>query len=250
MSNAMYKVGTVARIAKVTVRTLHHYDEIGLLIPSGRSGSGYRLYTDDDVRRLQQIRFHREFVMALEDIRMLLVSQDFDVHTALQEHRKRLRARLRQTQALIATIDRMLGAQDGGRTMTDKLFGGFTQEEYAPEAKERWGDTPAWEVSQKRVARYTDDDWRMIKQESESIVEQLATLLAAGEAAESPNAMSAAEQHRLHIDRWFYACSPQIHAALSEMYVNDPRFAEYFEKRGKGLSAYVAEVIQANAARS
>ncbi len=251
MSERTYKVGAVARIGKVTVRTLHHYDEIGLLTPSGRNRAGYRLYTAADIERLQQIRFHRELGMALEDIRYALDAPGFDSRVALRQHRARLARRLTETAALVATIDRMLSTREGDAPMTaEELFEGFKQEQLEAEAEERWGGTPSWEEAQRRTRGYGPDDWKAIKAESKAIVEELAARQAAGDAPDSEAAMAAAEQHRQHIDRWFYACSLQMHAALAEMYVTDHRFAESFDKHADGLSSYVFAAIKSNADRS
>jgi DNA-binding transcriptional MerR regulator len=245
----MYRVGEVAAVAKVTVRTLHHYDEIGLLIPSGRSGSGYRLYTEDDIARLQHIRFHRELGLALEEIRAALASPDFDAGAVLRAHRERLVSRLRETEALVATIDRTLRTLDGETEMSaEERFDGFQPEEHAAEAKARWGDTSAYKESARRTSNYGPADWEVIQAEADGIVVRFAGCRDEGAAADSDAAMALAEEHRQHIDRWFYACSPQMHVGLSEMYVQDERFAAYFDKHGEGLSAYVAEAIRANAA--
>ncbi|MFW6198410.1 MAG: MerR family transcriptional regulator [Acidobacteriota bacterium] len=250
MARRTYRVGQVADLAGVTVRTLHHYDEIGLLVPSGRSRAGYRLYTRDDIERLQQIRFHRELGMPLEEIRRVLDARDFDARAALREHRRRLTERKREAERLIATIDRMLEAPEGDDTMSaQELFDGFRHEEHAAEAEERWGDTPSWEEARRRTASYGPEDWTIIKTEAEEIVRELAACREDGEAPDSEAAMELAEQHRRHIDRWYYPCSPEMHAGLAEMYVNDPRFAGYFDRHGEGLSGYVSAAIRANAGR-
>ena len=251
MPEQKYSVGEVARIAKVTIRTLHHYDRTGLLVPSSRTGSGYRQYTTADIERLQQIRFHRELGFALEEIRALLDADDFDAEQALRRHREQLVQRIESTEELIATIDRMLSASQGERPMTnEEMFDGFQPEQHHEEAKQRWAHTPAWKESMRRTRSYGPEQWRQIKDEAETIVQEMATAQANGQAPESEAAMDLAERHRQHIDRWFYACSPQMHAALAAMYVSDPRFAEYFDKHGDGLSAFFEQAIQANVARS
>lgn len=251
MSDRMYKVGTVAQIAKVTIRALHHYDEIGLLTPSGRSGAGYRLYTHADIERLQQIRFHRELGMPLDRIRDILDAPSFESRAALLEHRKHLTTRLHETEALVATIDRMLDTHQGGKTMNAKdMFDGFEPDQYEPEAKAAWGNTPSWKEAQRRTKSYGPEQWSTIKAEEKAIVQSLAANQAAGDATDSDVAMESAEAHRLHLDRWYYPCSPQMHAGLAEMYTSDPRFAKHFNDYGDGLAAYVAEAIRANAARA
>ena len=250
MSQRMYKVGEVARIAKVTIRTLHHYDGIGLLVPSGRSSAGYRLYTEADVASLQHIRFHRELGLALEEIRTILESRDFDSRAVLREHRERLVQRLSETEALVATIDRTLSTLEGETEMSvEERFDGFQPEEHAAEATERWGSTEAYKESARRTGTYGPAEWERIQAEVEGIVLRFAACRAEGVAADSEAAVQLAEEHREHIDRWFYACSPQMHAGLAEMYVHDERFAAYFDKHGEGLAAYVADAIRVNAQR-
>ena len=232
----MYKVGEVARIAKVTIRTLHHYDEIGLLVPSGRSSAGYRLYTETDIASLQHIRFHRQLGLAL------------DSRAVLREHRERLVRRLSETEALVATIDRTLSTLEGETKMgVEERFDGFQPEEYAAEAEQRWGKKDAYRESVRRTGAYGAAEWETIQAEVEGIVLRFAACRSEGAAADSEAAIQLAEEHREHIDRWFYACSPQMHAGLAEMYVHDERFAEFFDKHGEGLSSYVADAIRANA---
>ena len=249
MSKRMYKVGEVARIAKVTIRTLHHYDEIGLLVPSGRSSAGYRLYTEADIASLQHIRFHRDLGLALDEIRAILESPDFDSRAVLREHRQRLVQRLSETEALVATIDRTLSSLEGETEMSvEQRFDGFQPEEHAAEATQRWGKTDSYKESARRTAEYGPAEWETIQAEADGIVLRFAACHGEGAAADSEAATQLAEEHREHIDRWYYACSHQMHAGLAEMYVHDERFAASFDKHGAGLSGYVAEAIRANTA--
>lgn len=245
-----YTVGEVARLARITVRTLHHYDEIGLLVPSQRSESGYRLYTAEDLTRLHQILLFRALGFSLESIRGLLDDPRADRRRALQEQRQALLDRIEQTRSLIAAVDDALRALDGGVEMdAEKLFEGFDPSQYEEEAKQRWGHTEAWRISKERTGKYRKEDWARIQAEAGEIYRRLAELLAEGKRPNDAEAMDAAEQHRLHIDRWFYPCPPAMHAGLGQMYVADPRFTEFFEKQREGLAAFVSEAFQANAAR-
>jgi hypothetical protein len=126
--------------------------------------------------------------------------------------------------------------------MGEKMFEGF--DEYADEARERWGHTEAYQESMRRTKRYTKEDWARIKAEGESIESRLAELLEKGVPAES--AVALAEEHRLHIDRWFYPCSKEHHLALGEMYVADARFRAHYDKRREGLAEYLAAAIRAS----
>ena len=154
-----YQVKDVARLTGVSVRTLHHYDAIGLLVPSGRTAAGYRLYTDADLLRLQQILIGRELGLPLEEIRQSLDDPRFDRKAALLDQRQRLHERARQADAMIRAIDTALAALDGSvttgeMTMAD-LFDGFDPSRYEAEARERWGGTRAFDEVAERTKRYT-----------------------------------------------------------------------------------------------
>jgi DNA-binding transcriptional MerR regulator len=246
--NATWTVGDLARIARVTVRTLHHYDEIGLLRPSSFTESGYRLYGPAELERLHLVRLYRSAGVPLPDIRRILDAPGFDRVAALRAHRERLVAQIEETEALVATLDRLLAP--GGVVTKEELFDGFQPEEYAEEARQRWGHTEAFQESQRRTQAYRPEDWQEVKAEVAAVEEELAACLAAGLPASSDRAMDAAERHRLHIDRWFYPCSPAFHVNLGEMYVADPRFTAHYDQRAPGLAAYVRDAIVANAARA
>ena len=126
----------------------------------------------------------------------------------------------------------------------------FDHAQYEDEVKERWGDSDAYKESMRRTRRYGKGDWARIKEEGDAVMARLAELLAEGAHAAGRAAMDLAEEHRCHIDRWFYPCSHKMHRGLAEMYTADPRFMEYFEKRAEGLAVFVQDAILANAARS
>lgn len=247
---ANFTVGEVARLAKVTVRTLHHYDAIGLLSPSGRSDSGYRLYGRADLERLQQIRLYRELGMSLDAIRAVLDDPDFDRVTALRRHREALLERIEDAERLVRTVDATLAAisEDTPMSMSD-LFDGFDPDAHAPEAEVRWGDTPQFQQSQQRTKGYGPKQWAAIQAETQEINALFAAQLAAGLPPESTEAMDAAEAHRQHITRWFYTCSRAMHAQVAQMYTEDPRFEAHYEKVVPGLAAYVRAAVEANLAR-
>lgn len=252
MPERHYQVSEVARLTGVTVRALHHYDEIGLLVPSRRSAKGYRLYTDDDLLRLQQIVIGRALGMSLEHIRRMLDDPSFEHREALLQQRALLVERFEQTEKMIRSIDAALTAIDrarGNEMDAKQMFDGFDPAKYEDEARQQWGSTPAWAESQRRTSKYGPEDWAKMKAEAEAILEALAELMRSGVAAAAEAAVALAEQHRLHIDRWFYPCDAQMHANLAELYVHDPRFAAHFERHGEGLASYLADAIRANAGR-
>jgi DNA-binding transcriptional MerR regulator len=237
-----YTVGEVARIARISVRTLHHYDEIGLVKPSGRSAAGYRFYTDTDLDRLQQVLFFRELELKLDDIVAILDDPGFDRRKTLIAQRALLLDRIEKHRVTLALVEKTIRALDGEVTMTK-------EEMFELEAKERWGDTEAYRISKERTKRYGKDDWARIKAEQESIFAAFAELAEEEVASTDVRAMDVAERHRLFVDRTFYPCARAMHAALGQMYVDDPRFAENFDKRRPGLAEYVRDAVIANARR-
>jgi DNA-binding transcriptional MerR regulator len=253
MSAKGHTVSQVARLAHVTVRTLHHYDEIGILVPSQRSAAGYRLYSDDDVARLHQILLFRELGFGLDAIADVLDEPAAARLSALKEQRDRLVVQRQRTDAVIRAVDAALAALEGGAPMsTEKMFEGFEefgQGPYADEARERWGHTEAYQESARRTKAYGKAEWTAIRDEGGATLDAFATLFDAGAAPDGAEAMDAAEQARLHIDRWFYPCSRAMHAVLAEGYVSDPRFAAFYDRVRPGLAAFVSAAIKANAAR-
>ena len=249
-----YRVKDVARIAGVSVRALHHYDEIGLLVPKARSTAGYRLYSEDDLLRLQQILIGRELGLSLEEIRRLLDDPRFDRRKALLSQKEQLRARVRQTEGMIRAVDAALAILDerkkGGSMDTKAIFDGFDPSKYEDEARERWGKTDAYKESMKRTKRYTPDDWKRIKAEQQSIYEDSVKVMKVGGKPSDSKAMDIAERHRLSIDRWFYPCSHAMHEGLASLYESDSRFAENINKHGEGLTDFLVAAIRANAKRN
>jgi DNA-binding transcriptional MerR regulator len=243
----------VARLAGVTVRTLHHYDRIGLLSPSGRTATGYRVYGAHDLDRLHQVLVYRELGFPLEEVAALLDDAHTDPEAHLRRQHGLLRDRLERTRAVIAALEKEMEARQMGISLTPEekfeLFGEGYSEDYEREAEERWGETEAWAQSARRTSAYTKADWVAIKAEADDVQQRFATAMRAGSPADSAEAMAVAEDHRQHISRWFYDCPPAMHAGLGRMYVEDERFAATYEKVAPGLAQYVSTAVQANAAR-
>jgi DNA-binding transcriptional MerR regulator len=247
-----YQVSEVAQITGVSVRALHHYDAIGLLVPKERTDAGYRVYDQDDLLRLQQILIGREQGLALEAIRRVLDDPQFDRAQALQAQKRELQARARRTDAMIRAVDAALSMleDEGGSTMDLKqLFDGFDPAAYEAEAKERWGDTDAYRESAKRSKRYGKAEWQQIKAEQDAIYADAAQALRAGHAPESDEATDVAERHRRSIERWFYPCSTGMHANLADLWEADARFAENIDRHAAGLTPFLAAAVRANARR-
>ncbi|HQD03102.1 MAG: MerR family transcriptional regulator [Actinomycetales bacterium] len=250
-----FTVGQVADLLGVTVRTLHHYDGIGLVVPSERSRAGYRLYTTADLTRLQHVVVYRRLEFPLEQIATLLEEGATDPR-ASAEHLRRQRAavltRLDELRDLVTAIDTALEATMNDRPATREemrdLFGDGFSDDYQAEAQERWGETAAWKQSAARTARYTKADWVEVKAEMAAVGEGFAAAMDAGMPPTSEAAMDAAEAHRASIER-FYDCSSLMHRGLADMYLADPRFTKTYEDIRVGMAQYVHDAIYANSAR-
>ena len=244
-------VGQVATRYGVTVRTLHHYDDVGLLTPSARSHSGYRQYTPDDLARLQHIVVYRRLGFRLEAIAELLDGGAVVEH--LRRQKDVVMSRLDEMKDLVSAIDRALEHEMNGTNLTPdeqkELFGDGFEDEYAAEAQERWGGTEAWQQSQSRTSGYTRADWEEISAETADINAAYVAAMEADLPASSAAAMDAAECARVQIHERFYDITPEFHRCLGDMYVADPRFTKTYEDIRPGLAQYVRDAIHANADR-
>src|SRR5215207_7664882 len=246
-----YTVGRVAELSGVTIRTLHHYDEIGLLSPGGRSAAGYRIYEDSDIERLQRILFYRELGFALEEIATIVDDPRTGALGHLRRQRGMLARRIERLSAMVDAIDYEMEARTMDIRLTPEerleVFGEFKPEDYAEEAEQRWGETEAYKESQRRVSSYKKEDWQELKAEEEQIRARLAAALEAGLPPDSEEAMAAVEAHRQHISRWFYECTYGIHRGLTEMYLSDERFRSNYDAQVPGLATFIRDAAHANA---
>ena len=195
----------------------------------------------------------RELQFSLDAIGRLLDAPAYDRRSALEAQRELLRERQRRTDGIIRGVDRALRAMDEEMEMDrTEMFEGleeFDHEQYQDVVERRWGHSDAYADSMRRTRWYGKDDWARITEEGETVVAGLAALLTERAQAAGRAAMDLAEEHRRHIDRWFYPCSHGMHRSLAETYTADPRFEAYFENRGKGLAEFVQDAIRANEAR-
>ena len=249
----MRTIGEVARLAGVTVRTLHHYDAIGVVRPSGRTDGGYRLYDDADLARLQTVLFYRELGFGLGEIVELMSAPSFDRARALRDHHELLSAEVARIRRVLDAVDEAIDAEENGGVVSDEaMFAVFDPEEHERrrEAERRWGDTHAYRESRRRTRHFTEDDWRQVEAETEQIMTRLTETFTAGAAADSTAAMDAVEDHREQIGHRFYPCSHRMQLGLADMYVEDERFRATYEQRAEGLAQWVHDAVTANARRA
>jgi MerR family transcriptional regulator, thiopeptide resistance regulator len=240
-------VGAVATLTGVSVRTLHHYDHIGLVVPSVRTPAGYRGYTDADIERLHLVLVYRSVGLPLDEIRTLLDDPDADVlahlnrqHELLLEHSERL-------QHTIKAVEELMNAHRDGIQLTAEeqveIFGSTAfGSEYATEAEERWGDTDAWKQSRQRVSQFTKQDWLDIKAEGDALLTALAQAKRDGVEPGSVQANALAARHRAAIER-YYDCSDEMHRNLVEMYLADERFTRFYDDAEAGLAQFVHDIV-------
>jgi DNA-binding transcriptional MerR regulator len=241
-----FTVGELAKLTGITVRTLHHYDEIGLVQPSDRTRAGYRLYGDDDVLRLQQVLVYKELGLPLDEIAAVLDDPAHSRGDALQRHRAALLAKRARLDAMLASLDAAIRHEKGTTMEANEvkaLFDGFDHEQYNDEAQQNWGNTDAYKESTRRTKQYGKAEWTAIRAGWDAVFARYAELMAAGAPADDPRVQAAVAAHRDHITRWFYPCSVEIQRGLAEMYVADERFAANIDRFAPGLSRYVRDAI-------
>ncbi len=235
-----YTINQLAKLAGISVRTLHYYDEIGLLMPSFVRTNGYRIYEDKELLKLQQILLFRELEFPLEQIKAMMTAKDFDVRRALRDQRKLLELKKTHIGNLIDMVDIRL---KGGEHMTDSAFGAFTDktmEEFKEEARKRWGHTDAYKQSAERTRGWTKEDYNRIAEEGIKFTEALSKLMDLG--VDDPKVQEMIGKHYEGIQR-FYDCPLEMYKNLGAMYVDDPRFAAYYDKFRKGMAVFMRDAI-------
>ena len=248
-----WTVGDVAHRLGITRRTLHHYDEIGLLRPSSRSAAGYRLYSPDDLTRLRTIVLWRRLEMPLEEIRAAL--DDGDAAAQLRRQREAVMTRREELDDLLRAIDSVMEASMSKKPVEGEVLQEIFGDEFddgLAAAEQQWGDTEAWQQSAARTAAYGRAEWEQIKAETDAMRRRFVEAYAAGETPQSRRAAAAVEAHREHIDRWFYDCDAAMHRRLGDLYVSDPRYALGADEVADpaGLAGWIRDAIEASAAAS
>lgn len=230
-----FSIGQAAQILGVSVRTLRHYDQIGLVRPAEIAENGYRYYDQASMALLQQVLFYRELGLTLSDIKPLLQASENRRREALERHRKLLELKKQQLEGLLQLVDDTLG----GRTMKKPTITqsdiDAVKAQYAQEAKERWGDTQAWKESQTR--KPADDAMA----QANDIFAAFAQLRGSDPAA--PAVQALVERWQAHITANYYTCTKEILRGLGQMYVCDARFTANLDKHGAGTAQLMADAI-------
>lgn len=245
----MLTVNEVSKLTGVSVRSLHHYDAIGLLKPARVTEAGYRLYGDDELKRLQNILLFRELQFPLKQIRTILDCPDFDQREALAQQIRLLELQLEHTQKLISFARRL--QEEGVETMDRKAFDAFEKEEikqYEEEVHRRWGDTAAYGEYQQKAKGRTDAEQAEI---ASQLMERFAKI---GRLRQGSPAEQAVQEEvagiQAFITEHYYQCTDEILRGLGEMYVGDERMKRNIDKAGgEGTAAFVSQAIALYCAR-
>lgn len=239
-----YTVKQLATLAGVTVRTLHHYDQIGLLRPTSVGDNGYRYDAEGALLRLQQILLYRKLAVPLDEIRRIVDDREFDVLTALESHRAALQAEAQRIKRLIETVDITTERLKGNRTMSDKqLFRGFSdeeQEKMAAEAEQRW-DPETVRASNARWKEYSPEKRQRILDEGNAVYTDL--IAAMSEGPSSSRVQAIVKRWHDHL-QYFWSPNDEQLLGLADTYNNDPRFHANFEAMQPGLSGFMREAVQ------
>ncbi len=244
LRDTRYSVKQLAAVAGVSARTLHYYDEIGLLRPSRNPDNGYRIYQAEALLRLQQILFLRELGLRLDEIKAILDSPSFDLLPALEQHYQALLERRRRVDELIQTVESTIQHLKGNIAMDAKdLFKGFSPEQeqaYAEEAQRRWGEKNVKE-SQKRWGSYSPEKKQRILAEGGEIYQAIVAAMPQGPASQAAQAGIARWHQNL---RYFYEPTKEILLGLGDLYNDDPEFNAFFQRIHPELASFMRQAIQ------
>jgi DNA-binding transcriptional MerR regulator len=239
----MFTVKQLSNVAGITPRTLHYYDEIGLLKPSRVGDNGYRYYSEEALLQLQQILLYRELDMPLENIKMIMGQGDFDVLTALENHREKLHRRIAQLERLIETVDETILFLEGKKEMSKRqFFEGFSEEQqakYEEEAMQIY-DPAIVKASNQKWKNYTAAEKQRIGDEGNAVYEDMLQAMPKG--ASSPEAQACVERWRRHMEYFWVPNDDQL-LGLVDGYNNDPRFKANFDKIDPNLAGFMREAV-------
>ncbi|MCS0669920.1 MerR family transcriptional regulator [Cytobacillus firmus] len=244
-----YTVQKLAQLAGVSSRTLRYYDEIGILKPARTNSSGYRIYGQQEVDRLQQILFYRELGISLDQIKEIITGPAFDAADALKEHREKLLEKRKQLDLLITNVEKTIASAEGRTTMSDKeKFEGFkkkmiedNEEQYGKEIREKYGDETV-EKSNAKLMNMTQEEHEAVTKLAEEVNTALAEAMQTGDPA-GELAQKAADLHKQWITFYWSEYSKEAHAGLAEMYVADERFKAYYDKIRPGAAEFLRDAI-------
>jgi DNA-binding transcriptional MerR regulator len=244
-----YTVQKLGKLAGVSTRTLRYYDEIGILKPARVNSSGYRIYGQAEVDRLQQILFYRELGVSLDNIKNIVTAPSFDGAMALREHREKLLEKRKQLELLIANVEKTIALTEGRTTMSDQeKFEGFKQKlidenekKYGEEVRQKYGNETI-DQSNEKLKNMTEEQYDAVTNLAKQVEETLAKAFVTGDPG-GELAQKAADLHRKWISFYWPKYTKEAHAGLAQMYVDDERFTAYYDKIQPGTAEFLRDAI-------
>jgi len=244
-----YTVQKLGSLAGVSTRTLRYYDEIGILKPARINSSGYRIYGQAEVDRLQQILFYRELGISLDSIKEIITAPSYDSAAALREHRQKLLEKREQLELLIANVDKTIAVTEGRTNMSNKeKFEGFkkkmiveNEKKYGKEVREKYGNDKA-DKSNAKLQNMSQEQYDEVTKLAEQVKVTLAEAYKTGDPA-GDLAQRAADLHKQWLCYYWNEYSKEAHAGLAQMYVDDERFTAYYDKEQPGTAEFLRDAI-------
>jgi DNA-binding transcriptional MerR regulator len=244
-----YTVQKLASLAGISTRTLRYYDEIGILTPARINSSGYRIYGQAEVERLQQILFYRELDVSLEKIKEIVTNPSFDGAAALRDHREKLLEKKKQLDLLIANVNKTIALSEGRTKMADEeKFEGFkekiikeNEKKYGEEIRQKYGKDRV-DQSNEKVRNMTKEQHNEVTALAENITKTLADAFKTGD-PRGELAQKAADLHKQWLCYYWTEYSKEAHAGLAQMYVDDERFTAYYDKEQPGTAEFLRDAI-------
>lgn len=248
-----YTIQKLARLAGITTRTLRYYDEIGLLAPARLSPSGYRIYQEEEVNKLQEILFYREMDLPLAVIRDLMTAPDHNRAGTLKEHLKALKALQEQLELVIANVEKTIEREEGKRTMTDQeKFEGLkkrlleeNEEKYGEEIRESYGEACV-EESNRKMMNLTKAEYDEMNLLAEQILSLLEEAVRNHEDPKSEAGLQIALLHRKWLSFPWTAYTLEAHRGVVDMYLADPRFTKYYDRNLPGCAKFLRDAVYLN----
>ncbi len=244
-----YTVQKLSQMAGITTRTLRYYDEIGILKPARTNSSGYRIYGQKEVDRLQQILFYKELGVSLESIKDIVTAPTFDEIITLREHREKLLEKRAQLNQLITNVNKTIASKERSIMMSDKeKFEGFkkkliedNEEEYGKEVREKYGDEIV-NRSNNKLKNMIKEEYDEVTKLGEDVIETLHAAFKTGDPA-GELAQKAADLHRQWLSFYWDEYFKEAHAGIAQMYMDDERFTAYYDKEQPGMAEFLRDSI-------
>ena len=244
-----YKIKETADIAGISIRTLHHYDQFGLVKPESSSPSGYRLYSDRDIEKLQQVLFFKELGFSLKETKEIINDKSFDKNKALKNHKELLLKKKKRLEEIIYSIDKTIEYIEGDKEIGKiEMFKAFNmdeikkhQEKYFKETKQKYGESNAYAECEKKTAQYSEYKWKEVMEKASGIFQRIAECMEKSPADEE--VQIAVGQWKQHITESFYNCTLETFRSLGDLYVTDRRFTKNIDKIKPGLACFLKDAI-------